>query len=169
MSLCLRFPPVLGESLLAHLRSAPEQVAFLRGGRASDQGAFEIADMLQLAPKDLDYNSIHVDLTDQARQRVLSWATESGDILVEAHSHGRLGDPAAFSWIDVDGLNEWVPHVRWRLGNRPYAALVFGAETFDGLAWLDDRPPILLARIEIGATTLEATGRSLRRLRARHV
>jgi hypothetical protein len=168
MPVSLRFAPSLAESFLAHLLLVPEQVAFLRGLSADEQCVFDVEDMLLIAPEDLDSGSWHVNLGDRARRDVLSWASSRGDILIEAHSHGRLGDPAAFSSIDVAGLEEWVPHVRWRLGSRPYGALVLGAETFDGLAWLDeDVAPRLLSRLDLGGRTLEATGRTLRRLGVR--
>jgi hypothetical protein len=36
---------------------------------------------------------------------------------------------------DWMGLDQFVPHVWWRLGHRPYVALVFGETTFDAVVW----------------------------------
>jgi hypothetical protein len=59
-----------------------------------------------------------------------------------------------------------VPHLWWRLGGRPYAALVFGAETFDGLAWNHspaDAVPVVSLAVD-GQAARVATGRSHARL-----
>ena len=39
---------------------------------------------------------------------------------------------------NLEGLEEFVPHVRWRLGGRPYAALVFAPDGFDAMVWADE-------------------------------
>jgi hypothetical protein len=161
----LRFPDPVFESLVAHLRSAGEQVAFLKGQRVDEAGTFAIDEIHAVPADDLEHGVFHVTLTEMARRDILKWAAGHGDIVVEAHSHGPLGDPAAFSAVDLDGLNEWVPHVRWRLKGRAYAALVFGHQTFDGLAWLGDGAPVVLERLEVvGHQTLVPTGRTYRRV-----
>lgn len=159
----LRLQSAIGASLIAHLQSAPEQVAFLQGFKSQEPDTFEVVELFKLDDHDLDFDSYHVDLSDEGRQRVFSWAAGAADILIEAHSHGPLGDPAIMSLVDLRGLSEWVPHIRWRLSNRPYAALVFGVDTFDGLVWLDDSSPIRMSRLELGSRTLQATGRSIGR------
>jgi hypothetical protein len=51
---------------------------------------------------------------------------------------------------DLLGFEEWVPHVRWRLQGRPYAALVCAGETWDALAWRQStRTPEPIGAIEI--------------------
>ena len=107
----------------------------------------------------------HVNLSDSARIHFFTWAAQSGAVIVEAHSHGRRGDPAAFSRTDLEGLAAWVPHIQWRLKNRPYIALVIGHNTMDGLAWIDDKlTPV--GTLSTEQERLVATGRSLRRLQS---
>jgi hypothetical protein len=108
----------------------------------------------------------HAALTDEAASDVLRWAREDGGGLVEVHSHGRLA-PAAFSWIDVAGLAEWVPGARWRLGGAPYAAAVTAGETIDAWAWLDgSTEPTQVDAIVIGDTdVVPTTGATLEYLR----
>ncbi len=119
--------------VVAHLRSAPERVAFMQ---AENDERPKIVEALLMQDADVIDNAWCVELADDARCRVLQWASGRDGWLIEAHSHlGSLGDPAAFSSVDLASLAEWVPHVRWRLRWRPYAALVFGPQTFDGLAW----------------------------------
>ncbi len=78
----------------------------------------------------------HVELADSGRAHLLRVATNCDGWLVEMHSHGRRGDPAEFSSMDMDGLAAWVAHLQWRLPGRGYVAVVVGEETVDGLVWL---------------------------------
>lgn len=99
-----------------------------------------LTDVLLVPDDDLEPGPWCVQLTDGAQQRVLQWASRASGLVIELHSHlGRFGDPAQMSSTDVAGLRDWVPHVRWRLRGRPYAALVAGPSTLDGLAWLGDK------------------------------
>jgi hypothetical protein len=153
-----------------HLAGTAEQVAFFLAQRSDGRvdhlrlvDAYMVADGLE------PDGPFHVHLADEVQGQVIRWAWSADASLVEAHSHGPWGDPAAFSPTDLDGLAEWVPHVWWRLGGRPYAALVFGAQTFDGLAWTRSpttAEPVDLLRID-GRPPRAATGRSHARLQRR--
>ncbi|MFL6671859.1 MAG: hypothetical protein ACJ8LG_01045 [Massilia sp.] len=76
----------------------------------------------------------YLELTDQARVRIIKLAHARNAALVEVHCHPGK-HPACFSLADIVGLAEFVPHIRWRLKGKPYAALVFAQTTVDGLAW----------------------------------
>jgi hypothetical protein len=144
-----------------HLRGSVEQVGFfladydeparrfaIRGFRALPETAFEIQ------------SAVHVSLKDEVRPQVVGWATRESACLIEAHSH--VWGPAAVS--DVYGFASWVPHVRWRLRRRPYAAVVMAEGTFDTLAWIEASPmPEQVTTIEIGDHELPATGMTLPR------
>jgi hypothetical protein len=91
------------------------------------------------------------------RARVIKLAHERNAILLEVHSHPS-GQPACFSPADIFGLVEFVPHIRWRLKGKPYAALVFGRNSVDGLAWFDDcKTAIPIARIDSGSLMQKTT------------
>jgi len=76
----------------------------------------------------------YLELADETRAAVIKRAHDLNAGLIECHSHpGQQG--ACFSWSDLHGFDEFVPHVRWRLGERPYAAVVFAADSIDALAW----------------------------------
>jgi hypothetical protein len=97
------------------------------------------------------------------RPEIISWASQTDACLVEVHSHGERGT-AGFSPSDVWGFEEWVPHVRWRLRARPYAAVVTAGATLDAIAWLEDSAEhSQIERIEIGPAGCEATGWTLPR------
>lgn len=106
----------------------------------------------------------YLELCDEERARVIKRAHDLEGCLVEFHSHPSHW-PAAFSPSDLAGLAEFVPHVRWRLRQRPYAAVVVALTGFDGLAWhgesLEAR---LLDRIVVGDRVLEPTGLSFKRM-----
>jgi hypothetical protein len=150
----------------AGLRDGPavEQVAFFLARPVPD--GVRLVDARAMGPADFDHQSaVHVSLAEHVRPELIAWAWERHLCLVEAHTHVR-GDPVCLSPTDLSGLSDWVPHVWWRLRGRPYAALVFGDETVDGIAWrrsaadaegvaaleVDGRPPQVM------------TGLSLRRI-----
>ncbi len=160
-------PEPHGSSLLTHLRTGIEQVVFARAVTTDRRLSYEITELLTVDEDDVDFHSgeAHVSLSDAARARFFTWAALSGGIIVEAHSHGRYGDPATFSRTDLEGLAAWVPHVQWRLKHRPYVALVVGHDTMDGLAWVEH------GLTAVGTLTTEqerlvATSRSIKRLRS---
>ena len=111
----------------------------------------------------VEHRSIQKRLLDdaQVRRDLLGWAAKSELALVECHRHID-GDPACMSWTDVVGLAEWVPHARWRIGGRPYAALVVAGATLDGLAWIrNDGRAESVDVVILGGQCFATTGRSL--------
>jgi hypothetical protein len=144
------------------LRGAPDHLAFMFGEPDGDTHV-RADKRLPLDTEHIDDRGWHVELTDAGKQYVLEHATHTPRWIIEAHSHGRLGDPVRFSPTDHDGLKLWVPHLAWRLSGRGYVALVLGHDTIDGLAWLPGgAEPIAIEHVRISATqTWPATGRSL--------
>lgn len=109
----------------------------------------------------------HIELSSETQARLIKQAFDLRACLVEFHSH-RTGWPARFSSSDFSGFEEFVPHVRWRLTGRPYAAVVFHESSFDGLAWINDSPA-QLDRIDTSQSApLMATRLSLRNLKESH-
>jgi|HubBroStandDraft_6_1064221.scaffolds.fasta_scaffold00159_38 hypothetical protein len=157
----LSVAPDLLDTLLGHLGSEPESIAFMRCKEPGDDKVFRIDDLYLV---DNTRRTIgldgHCDLDDSIRSDVIKWASESQDCLVEAHSHGLLFPPTRFSGFDLNQLRDWVPHVRWRLGGRPYAALVTASREVDGIAWCgDDAEAIDEIRID-GQTSIATTSLS---------
>jgi hypothetical protein len=119
-------------------------------GAGAERAGFFIADWLPLErhfmvrgwrPVDgalaSEPGELHLSLPDETRSAVIQWATAESACLIEAHSHSQWS-PAAFSLYDLRNLDEWVPHLRWRLRGRPYAAIVTSVVDFDALAWIDN-------------------------------
>ena len=123
------------------------------------EGSFQVIEWEPVLTDDfVIQTSFHIELTDAVRARVIKRAHDLGATLVEMHSH--LGKwPAQFSLSDIAGFHEWVPHVRWRLKGKPYAALVVTRKGFDGLAWIESEDPVV-AKLLIDGAVECATGLS---------
>lgn len=148
--------------LLQHLLSdgSCEQAAFLFAKAAAgrnNQVFSIIADYFVASDDFAGQYGDYLELTDRARVDIIKRATALQACLIEAHSHPGPW-PAAFSLADRRGFTETVPQVWWRLKNRPYFALVFANDTYDGLAWLEDpNVPIALGGLIVGRTVIRPT------------
>lgn len=160
----LRLSPEVRAALWNHLLpklSREEEVAFVvaRYDRTEGSHQFRCIDWFPVPASGFASRSaFHLELSDETRAGAIKRAHDLGACLVELHSH--LGEwPAEFSGSDLDGFDEFVPHVWWRLKGRPYVAVVVAPMGFDGLAWITGpSEPQRLARIETGRQTLGATG-----------
>ena len=163
----LHFMPGEYVALRQHLLvSAPrEQAAFgfmpkdaVDAGRQLPVKKIELLEDGDFVVRSSDY----LELTDDARQRIIRTAHDGSFAVVEFHSHP-FNLPAEFSSADRMGLQRSVPHMLWRLKGRPYLAVVIGPNDFDGLAWLPDKRLFQLSSIIDGDTLFSATGRSISR------
>jgi len=146
-----------------HLAAGPdEQLAFLLvRWDGEDAHAFDVR---LVSPAGFDVQlPWHLALADSERAAIIKWAHDLDGALVEVHVHHN-SDPAVFSPTDRVGLGEFVPHIWWRLGHRPYVALVVGGGTFDALVWRrSPHAPESLGSLVVADRPPRApTGRSLR-------
>lgn len=147
-----------------HLRGRVEQVGFFLADFDAGGPVFVLREWRSMPPEAFTFQSAyHLTLRDEIRPELIKWAWDHDACLVEAHSHVD-GGSAAFSASDLRGFAEWVPHVRWRLRGRPYAAIVTAADSFDALAWLDaSGTPDQVARLAVDDAIYAATGQTLLR------
>jgi len=125
-------------------------------------GLFRIQTLEFIRPNEFAFqSSYHLELGSEAQARIIKLAFDRRASLVEFHSH-RTNWPAQFSHSDFSGFEEFVPHVRWRLSGRPYAAVVFHESSFDGLVWVDEQRVQLDGIESDGLQPQLATGLSLR-------
>lgn len=152
-------PDIVDRSLDRHLRQGGEQLAFV--GTVVVRDGLRAVDLLKAGPDLLDgADARHVAFSDAGRQAVLRWAAEREVGLAEVHTHPGW-TPAQFSEFDLSGLRQWAPNVLWRLGGRPYAALVVAGSSIDGLVWTErDAVPVGPAVVERSGRSLLPTGRS---------
>lgn len=153
---------------LARDNRALEEAAFLFCGFNNDGNDAKLlpVEMLLLSPeafvKQFDF---HLELRDDVRASLIKRAHDLKCCLVEIHSHTEQLE-AEFSWSDLRGFEEFVPHVRWRLKGRPYVAVVYAKDSFDALVWQDQtNTPDPLAAIIVGPRRLEPTNNTLSRMR----
>lgn len=128
------------ERVLAHLlppRGVCEEAAFLFAIAEVGPEAvrLSVVEAMLIPPEGFASRSaFYLELTDRTRAAVIKRAHDLGAGLIECHSHpGQRG--ACFSWSDLHGFDDFVPHARWRLADRPYAAIVFAMDSIDALAW----------------------------------
>jgi len=166
MGYILSLSPRLKDELWRHLLpedSYCEQAAFLYATHATigDDMVFDVVAHELLENDDFTAQcSDYLELADEARARIIKRAYAVNGCIVEIHSHPWGDSPAEFSVSDRVGLKQTVPHVRWRLMERPYLALVVGLFSYDALIWaLGDQPAPLV--VQVGRERLLPTGRSL--------
>jgi hypothetical protein len=165
MPITVTIPEHLHGDLVHHLgHDGAEEVAFLAARFVHGEAVLEVFDLYRVPAEGFAFQSdFHVRLTDATRGTVIRWAHERDAALIEAHAH-RGPWAASFSPTDLSGLDEWVPHVRWRLAGRPYVALVVADSSFDALAWTGtSRSPEPVAAVSVGSVLLEPTGLTLTR------
>ncbi len=119
---------------------------------ADDRTLFRTIEWYGVPPNGFASRSrYHLELTDATRAYAIKHAHDLHASLVELHSHAGPR-PAEFSFSDLMGFREFVPHVWWRLKGRPYMAVVVSKGGLDGFAWLDGpQQPSRLDGIVVGA------------------
>lgn len=167
MSGILRWDRAGLEAARAHLFGSAndhEQAVFLFANPLveDEHRVLEVTEAYHASPRDFARQySDYLELSDEARRGVIKRAYQLKASMVEIHSH--LGEwPAAFSYADLSGLDETVPHIWWRLQERPYLALVFTDTAFDALLWWDSpNAPEALSGIMIDDELLAPTNLTL--------
>lgn len=129
-------------NILKHLfpkRIKRERVSFIFASsiRLNTSLRFNLKEWYPVKPSEYKFQSSgYVELKDDMRPKIIKKAFDLNASIIEVHSHP-YNTPAMFSYSDLEGFKEFVPHVWWRLKGKPYAALVFSSSDFDGLAWVD--------------------------------
>jgi hypothetical protein len=119
-----------------------EQVAFLFVTAAAPDKWVVSSHWVVERGRLIDSLNDHVELAEDVLPEVIKRAHLNGNAVVEVHNHLMPGHQTCFSRYDLIGLNELVPHVLWRLPNRPYAAIVMGPDSLDALAWNPELSPV---------------------------
>lgn len=162
MDVYFDLPLDLKQALWSHLlpdNSFVEQAAFVLCERipcGNGTLVLRAAERFTLSAEDVSCSrGDYLELSDACRARLIKRAHDTGYCPLEFHSH--LGDePPAFSLADKRGLEEFVPHIRWRLRQRPYTAIVVSRGGFDGLVWAKDgSDPLPLTAITVDHQRLE--------------
>jgi proteasome lid subunit RPN8/RPN11 len=151
------------------LQNDVEQVAIVFSSTSHENGgiSFNELDHILLTEKDFDFQSAyHISLTDEAQAMIIKAAWDKRSSIVEFHSHVDPGHDPRFSPSDLNGFQEFVPHVWWRLRGRPYAAIVVAERGIDSLVWTENPDiPEPLGQMLVDGSVLSPTGNSIGSLR----
>lgn len=114
-----------------------EQVAFIYMYATAD--SLVVDDYFCIPSSELIYESeYHAEISATVQAKVIKDAWDKKRHLGEMHTHPFSTKGTTFSYSDVSGFREFVPHVWWRLKGGPYVAIVFGQNDFDVLVWKQD-------------------------------
>lgn len=172
----LRIAEGTWDELQTYLDHPAERMAFLAAttteGTDPALGDWTASDVMYLEDEtDYAYQGrAGVELADHIRPRTLKWSSELDAALVEIHSHGASRWETTFSNTDLRGLTEMTPSLLWRLGGRPYGAIVVGGRRdHDSLWWPStNNEPMPIGDIVIGNTATQPTGLAVDRLAKLH-
>jgi hypothetical protein len=161
----LHVPAITYQKVLGHLFSnmETEHAAFLytRISASESTLVLSVEDHFLVPPDGfLRRSAYHFELRDDIQRQVIKGAHSRDCGLVEAHSHP-FPTPACFSETDVLGLTDWVPHVRWRLAGRPYAAIVVAPGSFDGIVFSARDTQAVLDTVIVGGIHMRPTGATI--------
>jgi len=113
-------------------------------------------------PKDyLNRSGFHFELTHEMNSRTIKRAHDLNSSIIEFHSH--LDQKLVkFSYTDWQGFSEFVPHVLWRIKNKPYSAIVITKLGIDALVWVESfDKPLGLNELKIGNKVMIPSNNSL--------
>jgi hypothetical protein len=81
---------------------------------------------------------VYLQMKDSERAKIMRIARDKNLCAIDCHSHPRAGDDVWFSPSDVFGITEFARYARWKLGGKPFAAMVWGEESVDVVLWQED-------------------------------
>ena len=170
----LTIPPDEHRRLVRHLvprcpKSEEAAFLFCRVQQTKIAMEFHFLDTHVVGPSEFNYKSLYgIELTDGCRAAVIKHAHDLNASLLELHSHPRSAVPE-FSASYRSGFAEFVPHVWWRLKNKPYAAIVIGSRGFDSRTWASNpEHPDGVLDLQVGGRQLKPTGLTLENWERRH-
>lgn len=137
--------------------------AYVRLSESENAYNFEFLDLDPVTEDEYESRSeYHLNVSEATWASAIKHAHDLQASLVEFHSHSGLG-AVSFSESDFWGFKDFVPHIMWRLDDRPYLAIVMNETSYDGLVWMKDpQTPQQLSGIIVGNRILEPTNLSLR-------
>ena len=139
MEAIISIPRLKYQSLKSHLfQGETEQGAFLFATSQETRYQVDIViDEIYLITNDGwdSQSALYLELSSREKVKVMLRARDKNCDLIECHSH-RTDDNARFSYSDIQGLNEFIGYVKWKLPGKSYAALVWSEKNIYGQLWL---------------------------------
>lgn len=140
MKMIINIPKEIKRALDRHLfQNRLEQGSFLFSvyKESPDEIVFDVTEQY-LVPREgwQIQSSVHLELRDTERARIMKIARDRKCALIDCHSHIQLGRYVAFSPSDRSGIAEFSGYVKWKLDGRPYIAMAFNETSVDAVGWI---------------------------------
>jgi hypothetical protein len=151
----IEIPPKIHAVVARHFfQNELEQGAFLFARDDSDAGGLKLVaeDYYLVPPSGWEHQGdIYLQMRDTERGKIMQMARAKGACAIDCHSHPHADTDVWFSPSDVHGIGEFAPYARWKLGGRPFAAIVWGERSVDAIAWRGDfKQALAVDEIRIG-------------------
>ena len=78
---------------------------------------------------------IYLQMKDAERAKIMKMARDKNLCTIDCHSHPHASDDVWFSPSDVAGITEFAQYAKWKLGAKPFAAMVWGERSVDAVLW----------------------------------
>jgi len=142
MKFKINCPRKIFKSLHEHLfQNELEQAAFLfsEAIATGSKTIFNIVESHTINPDDWSYQGeLYLEMKDEIKSGIILAARKRGLAIIDCHSHPFATDDVFFSPTDRKGIAEFSRYVKWKNNNKPFCALVFGKNSFDGVGWYGD-------------------------------
>ncbi len=132
----------LAKELKKHLfKNRKEQGAFLFSDVIAepDELRLVVKDLYLISPDGWELQEENfLEMKDEERAKIMKIARDKNFAVIDCHSHPGANDYVWFSPSDRRGIEEFAAYARWKLDGKPFAALVWGESSFDGVIWHSD-------------------------------
>lgn len=151
-------PSDVGREMRHHFfQNDVEQGAFLfaEAKREGETLNLIVADCYLIPARGWDVQvEVYLQMKDSERAKIMMLARQKNLCAIDCHSHPNAHDDVWFSPSDVAGITDFAQYAKWKLGGKPFAAMVWGEKSVDAVVWQDD---FASAR---GVATIEIVGDS---------
>jgi len=135
-------PSAIAETLRRHFfQNELEQGAFLFAEAKHENGGLNlvVADCYLVPASGWEVQvEYYLQMKDSERAKIMKLAREKTLCAIDCHSHPRACDDVWFSPSDVAGITEFAQYAKWKLGGKPFAAMVWGEQSIDAVLWQDE-------------------------------
>ncbi len=141
MKYAITIPEGLERVLRSHLfQNELEQGAFLFAQplRYQDELRLEAVDVYLIRPSGWQVQlEVYLEMKDAERAKIMKIAKDRDLAVIDCHSHPGSDDDVWFSPSDKRGISEFAAYVKWKLGGKPFTAMVWGESSVDAVGWHD--------------------------------
>ncbi len=159
MKCIISIPLDIEQKVRAHLfQNDLEQGAFLMANSTLHKNRLilNVGDTY-LVPKEgwqIQHN-LYLEMKDSERAKIMNIARLGNYAVIDCHSHPDSHDQVWFSPSDRHGIIDFAAYVKWKLGNKPFAAMVWGEASLDAVVWWGGfNKPYMVDEVQIKGETV---------------